>query len=378
MRYLIFFPILLALAGNAQNPADDLQALQKRHQYKAIIEKLKHQELEPEEELVLIDAYRQTGQTSIAIERLSQLWSQDSLNVDVALALVETYYGRSQYAQAYPYFRTATKLDSTNGYYHKLAGLCASKIDAVKINALGHYIKALEIEPNDRNAAYQLAQLFLAFDGIKDARGLTQAFVMTDSTDLGMMLLDTRLAYLDDSPASVIINYEYLLNHGDTISSLMRLKGSALYKEDRFEEAEFWLNKVLKVAPNEHAYFFLGMIKFKQMQFDTAAIYLKKAIKETESPNLGEYYTNLALSLDNNGDYLEAITIYDEAYKLTENHNLLFRMAIVNEELRRVETAKAQYIKFLELTPDRVTTQRMYAEDRLKDLKVAEFMEAED
>jgi tetratricopeptide (TPR) repeat protein len=378
MRYFLLFLTLLPLSALSQNLANDIQHLQKRHQYAALIERLEGQNLEPDEELILINAYRQTGQTSLAIERLAKLWEADSLNIDVALALGETYYGRSQFRKAYPYFRTATLLDSTNGYYQKLAGRCAAKIDAIQINALGHYTKALELEPNDRNAAYQLARTFLAFDGVKDARAITQLFVKNDSTDRGMLILDTRLAYLDDSPESVIINYEYLLKQGDTISSLMRLYGSALYKVERYDEATMWLNNVLKVTPNEHAYFFLGMIKFKQMKFDTAATYLLKAIKETESPNLGEYYTNLALSLDNNGDYLEAIEVYNEAYLRTENPNLLFRMAIVNEELRRVQTARKQYQKFLDLTPDRVTNQRMYAEDRLKDLKVAEFMDGED
>ena len=190
MRYLMLLLLLAVLTGKAQNLENTLQQLQQDHDYAAIIDLLENQDLSADHELILVKAYLQTGQTSKAITRLNGLWVTDTTNTKVAIALGESYYERSQFRQAYPFFVAATKLDSTNGYYHKLAGQCALKIDALQIKAISHYIKALELEPNDRNAAYQLATAFLNLDGVKDARGITQLFVKNDSTDIGMMKLE--------------------------------------------------------------------------------------------------------------------------------------------------------------------------------------------
>lgn len=378
MRYLVISCLLIHSVLVAQQSNYEIKELLDQHQYSDVILMLDGKNLTYEQELFLIKALRQSGRTADALHRLETMWAADTSNVQVALALGETYFGRGQYVQAYSYFSRSTSLDSTNGYYHKLAGRSAAKIGSLKPLSLYHFEKALEIDSNDRNAAYQLAIGYMEFNEIELARSLTKSFVTKDSSDLGMLVLDSRLAYLNERPLDVIQNFDYLVDRGDTIPSLIRLYGSALYQEGRYGDSKRWLQKAIQVAPSEQVYYYLGMAYFKQSEFDSASVYLAQAIKESESPNLGEFYTNLALSLDNSGQFLESLDYYNEAYRRTENPNLLFRMAIVNEELRHVKTAIKQYKKFLELTPERVTNQRMYAEDRLKDLRVAEFMDTSD
>jgi tetratricopeptide (TPR) repeat protein len=158
----------------------------------------------------------------------------------------------------------------------------------------------------------------------------------------------------------------------------MRLYRAALYKAGRYTDAKKWLTRVLKDAPNEHAFFFLGMTYFKQEKFDSAAVFMQKAIDETESPNLAEYHANLAISMEKDGQLEECLPHYNEALLRTGNPDLIFRMAIVNEELRRIETAKRLYVRYLVITPEEDTSERLYAKERLKDLKVAEFMDTQE
>jgi tetratricopeptide (TPR) repeat protein len=121
------------------------------------------------------------------------------------------------------------------------------------------------------------------------------------------------------------------------------------------------------------------MSNYRLENYDTAAVYLQKAVDETQSPNLGDFYTQLALTLDKSEKFQEALAAYEQAYNLTESANLLFRMALIyDDELRNYDRAKELYQKYLQLSSGSTSNERLYAEDRLAEIKRADFMNVDD
>lgn len=380
MRTTLLYLLLSALPVFAQDSLEsDIRQLLVNHQYPEVIIQLEGKNLSPNLNILLVKAYRETGQISKALALLNQMWADDTTARRVALNLGETYYSRGQYRQAYEWFSRLSRMEPNIAYYHKLAGKTATQVASLKGVALAHYQQAMQIEPNDRDAAYALALLYFEFGQNLSARPITQRFVARDSSDLGMLLLDSRLAYLMEQYEDVTDNVSHMLNQGDTIASAIRLYGVSHYKLRNFETARTWLNYLVDIAPSEQVYFFLGMSHYRLESYDTAAVYLQKAIDETQSPNLGDFYTQLALTLDKSGKYKEALITYLKAYELTESTNLLFRMALIyDDEMREYDKARKYYEKFLQLNNSQTSNERLYAEDRLAEMKRADFMNVDD
>lgn len=380
MRPLIpLFVFLLPFFTFAQKPAlAELQALMVENHYQEVVLKLEGQSLNLPEQIILARALRQTGKSRDALDLLEEIWLEDTSQAAVAQMLGETFYSRSQYRQAYPYFAKLCELQAENAFNQKLAGRTAARVVSLKAVAISHYQEAMRLAPEDRDAAYALASLYFELGQNLSARPLTQRFVERDSSDLGMMLLDTRIAYLLERYDHVLSNVSYELSQGDTIPSALRLYGVSLYQVQKYQESLKWLQYLAKVTASEQVYFYLGMSHYRLENFDTAAVYLQKAIEESRSDNLGDFTTQLAITLDKGGHYREALKAYHEAYELSPNNNLLFRMAIINDdELRKYEAAKELYNRYLQLTPENYSNERLYAKDRLAEMKRADFMNIE-
>ena len=378
LTFLLFIGISAAL--NAQSQFElEVKAAMAEHRYREVIAKLESAELDESLELMLVRAYRQTGQNTRALSMLTDIWQRDTTNRPLNQALAETYFDRRQYREAYDYFHRLTLLAPDRAYYHKLAGRSASRLLSLKPRAIEHYQQARQLQRDDRDAAYALALLFFELGQNLQARPITQEFVARDSSDLGMIMLDTRLAYLMEQYEMVIQNTNFMLAQGDTVPSVIRLYAIAQYQQKNYKVSRQWLEYLQELAPSEQVYFYLGMANYRLETYDTAAVYLQKAIEETRSPNLGDFYTQLAITLDKDGQFRQAVAAYKEAYALNNSPEMLFRLALIyDEELRLYPQAKTYYQEYLKFAGGYNSTEKLYAEDRLAEMKRADFMNVDD
>ncbi len=372
---ILFAPVLLSQSSDHTELASKMA----EHRYQEVIDDLEHQSLDVQKSLILAKAYRQLGRSKDALILLEKARYSDSTDSRIVLALGEIYYSRSQYQQAYQYLKLLCEIKPFDPYYQKLAGNCAAKDFSLKPFAIAHYQKAHQLSPSDRDAASALAIQYFELGQNISARSLTQEFVSRDSTDLGMLKLDTRIAYLMELYDEVVSNVNYMLAHGDTVLSSVRLAAVSHYHEKHYDKAQFWLNYVAVLAPSEQVYFYLGMTNYRLENYREAIVNYEKAIEESRSPSMGNFKSQLAITLDKAGSNERALETYQEAYSLTENHHLLFRMAVIcDDELRNYKLAKSYYLKYLQECPSINSTERLYAEDRLSDIKRAEFLNVED
>ncbi len=184
--------------------------------------------------------------------------------------------------------------------------------------AIAHYRKALEIQPDFVDAHYNLG---LALAG---GRQFEEAIAQYRT------VLDIQPGYLH------------------AYNSL----GNALASGGQFDEAIAQYRKALKVKPDyAEAHYNLGLVLTNQGQVDEAIAHYQKAVEI--KPDYAEAHYNLGLALAGGGQVDKAIAHYEKAAEIKPDYvaahynlgNVLFGHG-------RVEEAIAHYRKVLELKPD--------------------------
>lgn len=327
---------------------------------------------------LLAETYERTGQQTAAFKLYEQLYKSDSTNTEILMRLGKLSAKMRNLNAAYSYFNRLTEIEPQNPYFHKMAGEVAEKNPLRLGEAIGYYQKALNLNPEDQETGAALANLYLKLNQLPSAKAITTRFLKRDSTNLIMLLLDTRLSYLQQNFPVVLKNAERMIRQGDSIPSALRMYGIALYQMERYLEAIKWLEYLEKAAPSEQAYFYLSMSHYRTGEYAKAEKYMTKAIAETQSPNLGDFYTQLGLLYELQEKYPEAIRTYKDAYALTGNNNLMYRLAHISDQYYKDDKiAEGYFRKFLDLTDTTQTPQRVYSEQRLSEMQKVRFFKTD-
>ena len=128
--------------------------------------------------------------------------------------------------------------------------------------------------------------------------------------------------------------------------------GSALYKENRLDEALIHLKNSLVGHPDfAPTYNALGMVYHSKGQYMQAVDCYLRAIGEGSTQY--HYYNNLGLSLFQAGENQRALEAFKQALKNEPNsHQLHFNIGMLYQHMGDNHLAKQHYIKTRELNPD--------------------------
>jgi Tfp pilus assembly protein PilF len=100
-----------------------------------------------------------------------------------------------------------------------------------------------------------------------------------------------------------IMEYRILLEFEPDNHEVRNMLGMALYRQEKYEEAELEFNFVLKADPqNFNAIDALGLVKMKQGKLDSAVDLFKKAIYIDPGDMLVYYHLGQVLELQGNTD----------------------------------------------------------------------------
>tara|TARA_B100000787_G_scaffold168577_1_gene157607 strand:+ start:5526 stop:6794 length:1269 start_codon:yes stop_codon:yes gene_type:complete len=124
------------------------------------------------------------------------------------------------------------------------------------------------------------------------------------------------------------------------------------HKEGKFEKAEQFYYKLLKVEPkNIDANHNLGVLKVSMNRSAEAIPLFKTAIEV--NPNIEQFWISYAHALINEKRFEESETSYREIIKFTPNNNLHhYNLGKVLKILGKLEEAVVSYKKAIELKPD--------------------------
>jgi tetratricopeptide (TPR) repeat protein len=221
--------------------------------------------------------------------------------------------------------------------------------------ALDAYNKALEVEPNDLRPAVGTATIYVSQgDSLKadsvylsiieknryDAEALSSllsALFATERIDVAIKA-STRIAeLLPDDP------------------SAQRRGAYLLFGSGRYAEAESALVYIEERGmADEASYYYMGRIRQFESDFKAAEGYYDKALALNDT--LVDAWINLALVMDNQGNYEKALNVMHSAFERiqAESLTLVFYTSIIHSRNERFDLARDGYQRLLESFPENV------------------------
>jgi tetratricopeptide (TPR) repeat protein len=234
-------------------------------------------------------------------------------HTDLGVAL----FKKGQVDEAIAHYQRALEIEPDDALAHVNFGVALSKKGQVE-EAVAHYQKALESRPNDALAHYNLGSI-LAQQG----------------------RVDEAIAHLKRA-------LEIKPDYAEACSNL----GNALLQEGRVDEALEQFQRALEIKPDDatvHNNF--GNALLQKGQVDEAIIHYRKAMEI--KPDSADACCNLGNALLQRGRVDEAISCYQRALQIKPGYaeaHLNLGAALVQK--RRLDDAVEQFLQAINLQPD--------------------------
>lgn len=141
--------------------------------------------------------------------------------------------------------------------------------------------------------------------------------------------------------------------------------GSALFNQDRYEEASAAYETAIKLDSSRSEYFLnLGIVHLAEGDHDAAVSQFEKAL--SVKPGLAEAYYNIGLAHYTAGRLGPAREAYTRAVEEDPDlHPARFNLAVVLDILDEEAEALKQYERFIEIASEEFPEQAAFAEHRI-------------
>ena len=229
--------------------------------------------------------------------------SDASDKVTTRLKLAKLFLYRSAFGKAEEEMREAMKLQPNNAEIWSMLGHCLSRQHKTE-ETLNAFQRAVEIDPDDPNSLYNLADAFLGLDQPdKAVNPLLRAVQLRH--DYSLAHYDLSLAYLtmkkyeeSEMAARAALRDDPAMEYQRTNLGMGATEnlGLALMNQGRLEEAEACFRRNLQLFTN--TYFNLGLTLFRAKRFGDALKNFQRALElKPEDPEfhnlLGQSYAEL-------------------------------------------------------------------------------------
>ena len=276
---------------------------------------------------LLSQCYTQTGQTAAAKAQLEQFLQQQPEHKGAWAQLGQLYLKETHYTAAANCYDQLLALDSTSAYYHRQRASVANRQGALT-TALQHYQQAVALNPQDVESLTELSELWLKLGQTSQSAQVLQQALRKDSANLRLWRLQAKVAYKQKDYSGVVSAMAFPLAAGDTTHYYLQLLGISQFHLSNYPEAIRWLSFLRQEGlDTEVLNYYLGLSYRNAGESAKGISFLEKAVKKGVSENLGHYYTQLAVTYEEKGDYAKAIQAYQLAYKDSGDRLLLYHLA---------------------------------------------------
>lgn len=341
-------------------------------------------------ENALAEIFEIIGKNNEALDIYYKQYLRDTSKIEPIVSLANAYRITREYGSAIHYYQKASVIDPENFYYYKQQGFCISKIN-MPVPAIFAYRMALMLNPYDLNIYVQLANLQNSERYFIDAINTCNKGLINYPNENQLMKIKAYAHYLNRDFDSSIIEFNKILEFGDTSFFNLKYRGLAHFEKKEFKETildlkiAFELNKedaelcfflgsalgrsdkniegmelldksvkILMPSPIELAniYSEMAYIYLNQQKYELSLEHLKLAYRNNATPLLSfkiaqlyDYYLkNKKLAIDCYEGYLTMVNVSDttlevnrlsnsflEDPKVVENANE--RIRVLKEEL---------------------------------------------
>lgn len=285
-----------------------------------------------------------------------------------------------QYSEANSLLHQAKALDSSNAYVCRLLGELALRQNQDLV-AIANFQQAIDLQENDWESRLKLSRLFLEKRAYGQADELCASTIKLDSSQNQIWLIACLSAFRQKEYKQTLSLAKAGFRWGlDSSAALLQILGISAFYEGDLDRAHLLLvRSLLAGEESEKLFFYLGQVAWEQEDYPRAEQYYAKAVSASRSEALGVYELHLALSLEEQARYREAIPHQLEAYELTGSALILYYLARDYDEAYADKTkALAYYLKFIEAVDSEYYEYREYAADRISEIRAMQHFKAQD
>jgi tetratricopeptide (TPR) repeat protein len=377
---LVSFTGILSSYAQSSSLLDSAKRLYQHYHFQKVVYMLSSQEDLPKEgSYLLAKAYQQLGQHSEASLNLKKALQQDPLNILYKNELAKQFLRNEEEDSALVLYRSMLEKDSSNAYYWKQIAIIYEEQNKLHLR-LKSLRKALELNPSDQESTLQLSSLLLQLDLNTEAKELVQKQLQQYPENKALLVQHLKASYRLKDYQAVISSSEQLFQRSDSALLIQKLAGIARFHEKDFKGAIALLENVAeKENKADILYYYMGLAYREVGDMEKSTQQLNKAIDAGISENLGTYYTQLAVSYEENGDFEKAIKAFQVAYKSSKEKILLYHLARNYDLYYKDKTVALNYYqKYLSENDTANEYYFNYSRHRVQELKSARHFDLGD
>ena len=219
---------------------------------------------------------------------------------------------------------------------------------------------------SELSTIYQKLNLYALADSLTD-KGLR-----LDSTHVKLLLTNAKIAYKQKKYTDVVQSVNQILKiQNDTSTYVLKLLGVSYFHLKDYEKAITLLEKIVKnKQESEVIHYYLGLAYRTNGNLEKSINHFNQAINMGITDNITSYYTNLAVTYEDGGNFKESIKAYQAAYKSSKNKILLYHLARnYDSYYEDKETALRYYERYLALNDTGNIEFKDYSKHRISELR---------
>ncbi|HEY6900286.1 MAG TPA: tetratricopeptide repeat protein [Puia sp.] len=340
----------------------------------------------------------QNQEFSEAIEYLSPAVRADSGNVQVLSWAGYAYYMTDRLTESGNCFRKIVSLDSNNvsalhylvllelgesagggdalGYAQHLLTLQPSRAVWWRTvgecwrrknkgdSALPYFERAYELAPRDGKTVIGLADLYIDKKQFSRADTIVDYALLQDSTNVSLLKLRVRSAYLEEDFAAAVLPGERLVRLQDPSVVSLTWLALSYYNLQQYPECIRICEHMLKMGLElESVYYYEARAYTKLKEYDRSNELLTKALSKAIAGTAEWYFDAKADNFEALKDYKSALANSDTSYYLFKGPVTLYNCGrICESELHNLTLAKQYYRRYLAVAqPKTEQEKRAYA-----------------
>jgi tetratricopeptide (TPR) repeat protein len=296
-------------------------------------------------------ASRMAGKLADAENYYQRFYDKDSSNISVLFNLGSINVSRGNKEKAVSYYKKILATDSTNfSVYKQLAALSQSLYDTV---TYANYLqKANALNPQEPDIAYDLARLYIAFIKYEKAAMVLDKAVQADTANLILMKGQAEVNFLLKKYPETINNCVKLIQSGEKNAFVVNWLGISCFRLRQYRQCISAFQLLSNDMQSEATYYYIAMSYKALNDQPNTVIYLQNSIKQAISPNVANYYSELADSYDRLHQLKKAATAYQKSLQFNETPLIYYSLAFLYDtQLRNKKSALRYYKKYLASKP---------------------------
>jgi tetratricopeptide (TPR) repeat protein len=359
MLTIIFF-LLFAQLVRAQQPASANNQLlleyyqTQRYADAAALLKKDYPEPVTDPKILSSLAYssQMAGKFNDAEGYYQRIYDQDSTNTAVLFNLGGINLRRGNNRKALLYYKKILLKDTTNiNVYTQLASLSKNLGDIISM--VNYLIKANHLNPEEPDVAYDLVEAYEALNFHQQAAKILEPALAADTLNLLLLQAKAQVSVALKDFKTAATACTRLINQGQKSNTVVTWLGESDFMLKRYQECinAFRILDTLKTQ-NETSCYYVAMAYKALHNQDMAIHYLEEAIKQGISPNIDDYYSEIADSYDTLHKSKQAIAAYQKSLEFEEKPLTFYALAnIYDVNLKDKKKAMKYYKKYLASKP---------------------------